>query len=216
VIDETAEKQLLIAQIDELKQQALVCQRCELSQTRTNVVFGEGNPDTPMVFVGEGPGANEDATGRPFVGRAGQLLDEALLDNGLSRKHVYICNVIKCRACITEDGHIRNRVPSAGEIAACLPWLDRQLAIIQPLVIVCLGAVAANVIIHSNFRMTQERGQWFESKYSRYATAALHPAYILRQDGEGYAAARESLVADIAAARRKVIEAKKQPKLTLF
>jgi len=216
VIDQTSEKQSVAEEMEKLKSQALVCEKCGLSETRTNVVFGEGNPDTPLVFIGEGPGANEDATGRPFVGRAGQLLDEALKENGLSRRHVYICNVTKCRAFITEEGRTRNRVPSSLEISACMPWLERQLAIIEPLVIVCLGAVAANAIIHRDFRMTQERGQWYESRYCRYATAALHPAYILRQVGEEYQAARRSLVDDIAAARRKVIEAKKEPKLTLF
>ena len=204
------------AEIEELRLSALACEQCELCETRTNVVFGEGNPDTPLVIIGEGPGENEDATGRPFVGRAGALLDQALRENGLTRKHVYITNVIKCRACISEAGRTRNRPPRTSEIAACSYWLDRQLALIQPLVILCLGAPAANTIIHRDFRMTQERGKWFETRYARYAIAALHPAYILRQDGEMYEQTRSSLVADIASARRKVIEAKKEPKTTLF
>ncbi|HET6454734.1 MAG TPA: uracil-DNA glycosylase, partial [Armatimonadota bacterium] len=90
------------AQIEELRLKAINCQACELCDTRTTVVFGEGNPVTPMVIIGEGPGANEDATGRPFVGRAGQLLDQALRENGITRKHIYICNVLKCRASIIE------------------------------------------------------------------------------------------------------------------
>lgn len=216
MIDQSTESKSVIEQMQELRQEVLACERCGLSETRTNVVFGEGNPETPLVFVGEGPGANEDATGRPFVGRAGQLLDAVLKENSLTRKHVFIGNTVKCRACIIENGRTRNRVPSSLEVNTCFPWLEQQLAIMQPLVIVCLGAVAANLLIHRDFRMTQERGQWFESKYCRYITAALHPAYILRQDGNGYASTRESLVADIAAARRKVIEAKKEPKLTLF
>ena len=202
--------------IEELKAEAADCRTCELCETRTNVVFGEGNPNTPLVLVGEGPGANEDATGRPFVGRAGQLLDQALRENGITRKHVYICNVLKCRASIIEGGSVRNRPPRPAEINACLPWLQRQLEIIQPLVILCLGGPAANVIIHKDFKMTKERGLWFPTPYARYATAALHPAYVLRQDGETLQGARASLVADIAAARQKVIEAKKEPKPTLF
>ena len=206
--------------IEELRLQAIECRNCELCESRTNVVFGEGNPDTPMVLVGEGPGATEDATGRPFVGRAGQLLDQALRENGITRKHVYICNVLKCRASIAENGSVRNRAPRITEIQSCLPWLQKQIDIIKPVVILCLGAPAANQIIHKDFRMTKERGIWFTSPYARYAMAALHPAYILRQDGPTFQEARASLVADIAAARRKVIEARRetpiQPEMTLF
>ena len=204
-------------QIEELRAKAMNCQGCELCQTRTNVVFGEGNPVTPLVIVGEGPGANEDATGRPFVGRAGQLLDQALRENGITRKHVYICNVLKCRASIIEGGSVRNRPPASSEISACLPWLQQQLDIIKPLVILCLGAPAANQMIHKDFKMTKERGLWFETAYARYAMAALHPAYVLRQHGDEFEVARNSLVTDISAARAKVIEAKReQPKPTLF
>ena len=180
-------------------------------------MFGEGNANSPMVLVGEGPGQNEDATGRPFVGRAGALLDECLAGAGLQRRHVYICNVLKCRASVQEDGRTRNRAPQQDELDACAPWLDRQLTILQPLVIVCLGAPSANSLIHRGFRMMQERGQFFTTcRYSRYAMAALHPAFILRQSGETYREMREQLVADLLAARRKVIEAKKEPPLTLF
>jgi uracil-DNA glycosylase family 4 len=210
------ERASVVAAMEELRGPAIVCRKCDLCETRTNVVFGEGNPDTPLVIVGEGPGSNEDATGRPFVGRAGALLDEVLRECGLTRKHVYICNVIKCRASITENGRVRNRPPRTDEIATCTPWLEQQLAIIQPLVILSLGAPSANFIIHGNFRMTQERGRFFDSKYARYAIAALHPAYILRQDGEGFAQGRQFLAQDIMAARKKVIEAKSEPKMELF
>ncbi len=195
--------------LEELRQQVLSCRACGLCETATNVVFGEGNPNTPLVLIGEGPGANEDATGRPFVGRAGQLLDQVLLENGITRKHVYICNVLKCRASIREGSSIRNRPPSAAEVTACLPWLQKQLDIIKPMVVLCLGAPAANVIIHKDFRMTKERGIWFTSSYAGYAMAGLHPAYVLRQHGEAFDTARASLVADIGAARKKVVELKK-------
>jgi DNA polymerase len=174
------------------------------------VVFGEGNPATPLVIIGEGPGANEDATGRPFVGRAGSLLDECLKESGITRKHIYICNMLKCRACIIENGRSRNRVPASEETSSCVPWLEQQLEIIKPLVILCLGAVAANFIIHPNFRMTIERGKWFESRYTKITIAALHPAYILRQAGQSFENARSLLISDIAAARQKVIEVKKE------
>ena len=187
------------------------CQRCELSKTRTNVVFGVGNPESPFVLIGEGPGQNEDATGLPFVGRSGQLLDACLRECGITRKHIYICNVIRCRACVWEAGRLQNRPPTQTEALACQPWLNQTLEILQPLVILCLGAPSANAIIHNNFRMTQERGQWQESRYARYAMATWHPAYILRQQGEDYDKRREELVSHIEAARIKVIAAKKEP-----
>jgi DNA polymerase len=195
---------------------ASVCVACGLSRTRANVVFGEGSAEAPLMLIGEGPGQNEDATGRPFVGRSGVLLDQCLRENGIARKHIYICNVVRCRACMLEAGRLKNRPPTPEEARACAPWLEQTIEIIQPLVILCLGAPAASAIIHKGFRMMQERGQWFETRYARYAMASLHPAYILRQEGEAYEASRRSLVEDIAAARRKVIEAKREPKMTLF
>lgn len=199
----------------EVRGPALLCTKCALSQTRTNVVFGEGNPAAPLVFVGEGPGETEDATGRPFVGRAGKLLDEVLRENGMTRQHVYICNVVKCRAANFEEGRWKNRPPRVEEVAACRDWLQQQLAIIRPIVIVCLGAPAANEIIHKGFQMTRERGRWFTtSPFAPWTMAAFHPAYVLRQHGPGYESARASLSSDIANARRKVIEvrrAMKQP-----
>jgi DNA polymerase len=201
------EKEALMAPV---REQALVCPRCPLAETRTKVVFGEGNVAAPLVFVGEGPGENEDATGRPFVGRAGKLLDEVLRENGMTRQHVYICNIVKCRAANFEEGRWKNRPPRIEEVEACRDWLRAQLEIIRPIVIVCLGAPAANEIIHRSFRMTQERGHWFTtSPFAPWTMAAFHPAYVLRLHGAGYDAARASLSGDIASARRKVIEVRK-------
>jgi DNA polymerase len=212
--EETGESKA--ARLAAVAARASVCVACGLAKTRTNVVFGEGNPEAPLLLIGEGPGQNEDATGRPFVGRSGVLLDQCLRENGITRRHIYICNVVRCRACVLEAGRLKNRPPTPEEVNACSPWLEQTLGIVQPLVILCLGAPAANAIIHKNFKMLQERGQWFETRYTRYAMAALHPAYILRQQGEAYEAARTSLVADIASARQKVIEARREPKMTLF
>ena len=201
----------------EMAEQASTCTACDLAETRTKVVFGDGSADSPLMLIGEGPGMNEDATGLPFVGRAGTLLDECLREAGMLRKHIYLTNVVKCRATLEEAGRIKNRPPRADEVGACVPlWLEKQIAIIQPSVILCLGAPAANAIIHRSFKMTQERGQWFESKYVRFAMAALHPAYILRQEGEAYDTARQTLVDDLMAARDKAKTAKDEPKTTLF
>lgn len=202
--------------IEELRQRCLQCSNCELAGTRKNVVFGEGNPESPLMIIGEGPGANEDATGRPFVGRAGALLDEALAACRMNRKHVWICNVLKCRACIMENGRTRNRPPSTEEIASCTPWLEMQIEIIRPSVILCLGAPSSKFVIKKDFKMTQERGKIFPTKYAHYAVAALHPAYILRQAGETYDGGKSLLIADIDLARRQVISAKKEAKLSLF
>lgn len=203
--------------INDLAEKASVCVACDLCETRTNVVFGEGNPRSPLVLIGEGPGETEDKTGRPFVGRAGKLLDECLGECGILRRHIFITNVVRCRPTLEENGRLKNRPPRADEANTCISlWLEPTLTVIEPLVILCLGAPSANTIIRKGFRMMQERGQFFESRYARYAIAALHPAYILRQEGEAYDVARASLLQDIEAARKKVIEAKKEPPKTLF
>jgi len=213
---EEAQAETNTVRLARVAERAYVCTACDLAKTRTHVVFGEGNPEAPLMLIGEGPGQNEDATGRPFVGRSGVLLDECLRENGITRKHIYLCNVVRCRACVLEAGRLKNRPPTPIESQACSAWLDQTIEIVQPLVILCLGAPSANAVIRKGFRIMQERGQWFESRYARYAMAALHPAYILRQEGEAYEASRRSLVTDIAAARQKVIEAKREPKMTLF
>lgn len=201
----------------ELAEQAKSCSACSLSHTRTNVVFGVGNPEAPLVLIGEGPGQNEDSTGLPFVGRSGLFLDECLKACGITRKHIYICNVIRCRACAYEAGRLKNRPPTSEEVKSCQPWLEQTLQTIQPHVILCLGSPSANAIIHQNFRITQERGQWYASKYAPHAIASWHPAYILRLEGDAYATAKQQLINDIEAARKQVVLVRKQtPKLSLF
>jgi uracil-DNA glycosylase family 4 len=206
-------------QIQEVREKAIACRDCEaLVETRTQVVFGAGNPEAGLVFVGEAPGENEDVRGAPFVGRAGRLLDEVLEENGLSREDVWITNIVKCRPTqMAADGRLGNRPPRVGEIRNCQKWLDAELSVISPTVIVCLGGPSASVIIHKGFKMTQERGEWFtESMYAPFVIAAYHPAYVLRLHGDSYDRARGLLVADIAEAKKKSIEEKGQPKMTLF
>ncbi len=216
IVEKSAEESKTV-RLERVAAAASVCVACDLAQTRSHVVFGEGNPEAPLLIIGEGPGQNEDSTGRPFVGRAGALLDQCLRENGITRKHIYITNVVRCRPTLKDEtGRINNRPPTPEETRSCSTWLQQTLDIIQPRVILCLGAPAASAIIHKGFKMTQERGQWFESRFAPHALAAWHPAYILRLEGEAYEAARRSLVADIAAARVKVIEAKREHKRTLF
>lgn len=186
-----------MSELDSLRVQALVCPACRLAERRRNVVFGEGDPRSPLVLVGEGPGDKEDATGRPFVGRAGQLLDQALLDNDLDRTKVYICNTVKCRACDWSTGKPVNRAPLPDEVEACRQWLVPQLGLIAPKVILCIGAPSAKNLIKKNFKITQERGLYFPCEFAKTAIATLHPAYILRQQNISGDGGYSLLVADI-------------------
>ncbi len=149
------------------------CQRCKLHRNRTRLVFGEGSPLAKLVFIGEGPGHEEDMAGRPFVGEAGRLLTK-IIENGmrLARKEVYICNVVKCRP----PG---NRDPERDEIEACLPFLERQLDIIRPRVICSLGRIAGQSLIGPKFKITEERGIW-HSYREIPLMPTYHPAYLLR------------------------------------
>ena len=149
------------------------CTRCGLSEGRQNIVFGEGDPNARVVFVGEGPGADEDRTGRPFVGRAGELLTKMIESLGWKREDVYICNIVKCRP----PG---NRDPKLDEIATCRPFLDRQLQMIQPQVIVTVGKPASSTLLGRNIAITRVRGIWQEWN-GIPVMPTFHPAYVLRQ-----------------------------------
>jgi uracil-DNA glycosylase len=168
----------------ELARQVAVCTRCDLALTPTNTVFGTGNPYSPLMLIGEGPGENEDATGLPFVGRAGKLLDDILAAVNLTRQDVYITNIVKCRPAVEEGGRLRNRQPRASEIRACHPYLQGQIEAIKPKIILCLGGPAAKTVIDKDFKITRDRGKWYELEGGIKAMATFHPAYILRQRGE--------------------------------
>jgi uracil-DNA glycosylase family 4 len=148
------------------------CTRCRLHKGRTKLVFGVGNVNAELMFVGEGPGADEDAQGEPFVGRAGQLLNNMISAMGLKREDVYIANVVKCRP----PG---NRTPEKDECDTCSPFLMRQIEVIQPKAIVALGAVAAKNLLAMNDSMANLRGRWYDFKDSKLAVT-YHPAYLLR------------------------------------
>jgi uracil-DNA glycosylase len=148
------------------------CTRCKLHKGRNKIVFGDGSPKAELVFVGEGPGADEDAQGLPFVGRAGKLLTQMIEAMGLQRKDVYICNVVKCRP-------PENRTPEPDEVQTCSPYLLRQIDVLNPKVIVCLGAVAAKTLLETTRGISQYRGEWQEWR-GRRLMATYHPAYLLR------------------------------------
>jgi uracil-DNA glycosylase len=170
---ETAQKEL-----EEIANEVKQCRKCEIGSTRTNAVPGEGNAGARIFFIGEAPGADEDAQGRPFVGRAGQLLDKIITAMGLKREDVYIGNILKCRP-------PENRTPKAEEIINCLPFLQRQIEIIKPDIIVALGAYAAQTLLETTKAIGQLRGHFFDyypglGKPPIKLLATFHPAYLLR------------------------------------
>lgn len=171
---------------EELRENCLNCRRCGLCETRTNVVVGVGNPRSKVMFIGEGPGENEDLQGEPFVGRGGQLLDRMLAAVNLDRKtNVYIANIVKCRP-------PKNRDPLPEEQEACIGWLRNQVALIRPKIIVCLGRIAAMRIIKPDMKITREHGQFFE-KNGTLMMATLHPAALLRNPNQKPAAFEDFL-----------------------
>lgn len=158
---------------DELKTACEQCQKCELCKTRHNVVVGVGNENAEVMFIGEGPGENEDLQGEPFVGRAGKLLDKMLTAVDLDRnKNIYIANIVKCRP-------PQNRDPKPEEQEQCIEWLRSQVRLIKPKIIVCLGRIAAAKIIKPDIKITKEHGQWIQ-KGDYLMMAMLHPAALLR------------------------------------
>ena len=161
---------------ESLTRECMDCRECALSQTRRHVVFGVGNPQAEILLVGEGPGANEDQQGIPFVGKAGMLLDDMLAIIGLDRTKVYITNIVKCRP----PG---NRDPLNVEQDACIGYLRRQMALIRPKILVCLGRIAAMRLIDPKFRITKDHGVWFDVDGMRM-TALYHPSALLRDPGK--------------------------------
>ena len=159
-------------ELQTLYEQCLTCTRCPLSGSRTNIVFGQGNPGSHVLFVGEAPGEKEDLCGQPFVGRAGMLLTKVMEQAGLDRKDVYITNILKCRP-------PQNRDPNREEEQACLPYLLEQIRLVRPVLTVCLGRIAASRLIRPDFRIMKEHGIMFETSFGP-AMAILHPAAVLR------------------------------------
>lgn len=178
---------------DELKSACESCEGCELCKTRTNCVFGVGNTNADIMFVGEAPGQQEDLSGIPFVGRAGQLLDKFLYAIDIKREDVYIANILKCRP-------PQNRDPRPEEEEACIDFLREQVRLIDPKVIVCLGRIAAMKLIKPDFKITQEHGMWFK-KGNYLMTAVYHPAALLRDPRK-----KEDMLRDMQKIKEKIRE----------
>ncbi len=182
-----------MADMEALRRACLACTACPLSRTRTKVVFGVGPVPSPIVFVGEGPGRQEDLQGEPFVGPAGKLLDDMLGIIDLSRQNAYIANIVKCRP-------PQNRDPLPQEQEACIGHLRAQLRLLQPRMLVCLGRIAAMRLIHEDYRITREHGQWV-LRDGLWLTAIYHPSALLRD-----AAKRPEAFSDLLSIRAKAQE----------
>ena len=177
--------------LEALYKECAACHGCTLGDTRTNCVFGVGNPNADLMFIGEAPGEQEDLSGTPFVGRAGQLLDKFLYAVDISREDVYIANILKCRP-------PKNRDPLPEEEDACIGFLREQVRIIKPKIIVCLGRISAMRLIKPDFKITREHGQWFE-KGQFLMTAVYHPAALLRDPRK-----KEDMLLDMKAIKGKL------------
>jgi uracil-DNA glycosylase len=168
--------------LPKLREAAAGCTACDLWKSGTQTVFGEGSRTAEVMFVGEQPGDREDRAGRPFVGPAGRILDQAMDDAGIDRTKAYITNVVKHFKWKAKGKRRIHAKPSWSEIAACRPWLDAELAAVQPRVLVCLGATAAQALLGRQFRVTRDRGKPIESDLAESVIATIHPSAILRAD----------------------------------
>ena len=180
-----------------LREAAAGCQACPLWRTGTQTVFGEGPQRSDVMLVGEQPGDREDRDGRPFVGPAGRLLDEALEEAGIDRKRAYVTNVVKHFKWQARGKRRIHAKPSWAEVSACRPWLDAELRVVKPRVLVCLGATAAQALLGRSFRVTRERGRPVDSNLAPCVLATIHPSAILRADAETRDIERAAFVDDL-------------------
>ncbi|GAC1399461.1 MAG: uracil-DNA glycosylase [Vulcanimicrobiaceae bacterium] len=180
------------------------CRKCAIGSIRTSAVYGEGDPCASLLVIGEGPGETEDRQGRPFVGRAGLLLERMLAAIGLAREDVFIANTVKCRPTFDDGVRLRNRAPSPDEMANCRGYLDEQIEIIAPRAILCLGAPSAKSFLGPKFSISKQRGQWFDGPGGTAIIATYHPAYILRLTGGEIEATKRLVWADLKALRARL------------
>jgi len=170
--------------LDDLRAAAAGCRACPIGDLGTQTVFGDGASHARVVLVGEQPGNDEDLAGKPFVGPAGKLLDKALVAAGIDRRQTYVTNVVKHFKWVAQGKRRIHQKPTAREIAACRPWLDAEIAVLHPSVIVCLGATAAQAVIGRQFRVSRQRGEFVSSPLAPHVTATIHPSAILRAPDE--------------------------------
>jgi DNA polymerase len=190
-----------------LREAAAHCRGCDLYRNATQTVFGEGARSAKVIFVGEVPGDQEDLQGKPFVGPAGILLDQAIVDAGLSRDEVYVTNAVKHFRWEPRGKRRLHKKPSSRQIAACRPWLEAEIAVVKPLVVVCLGATAAQSLIGKAFRISQQRGEFVVTSWSEWTIATHHPSAVLRApEKQDRVRKRGELVDDLQLVRKQVGE----------
>ena len=175
-------------------------------RAKEGIVAGEGSAGARLAIIGEAPGQQEERYGRPFVGRAGHLLRQTLEEVGISPDDVWISNVVKCRPTVSEGGRVANRAPTRAEASRWVPWLTKELDILRPSVILCLGNLAANTLIHKSFKMTEERGKWYPGPFDSVAMATYHPSYVLRQIGPLAEKVRREFDQDFAEVKKRLEE----------
>jgi DNA polymerase len=191
--------------LDLLREEAQGCRACGLWERGTQTVFGEGTAQAEVMLVGEQPGDREDLEGRPFVGPAGRILDEALEDAGIDRRLVYVTNVVKHFKWLPKGKRRIHQKPNSGEIRACRPWLEAEVRLVEPRLIVCLGATAAQALLGAGFKVTQRRGELLPSPLGPDAVATVHPSSILRaQDDAERRAAYDGFVKDLEGVARRL------------
>jgi uracil-DNA glycosylase family protein len=184
--------------LDKLQAAAAKCRACPLWKKGTQTVFGAGAPDAEVVFVGEQPGFDEDLAGKPFIGPAGKVLDKALVAAGIPREEIYVTNAVKHFKWEPKGNQHIHKKPNASEVAACRPWLDAELQVLKPTVLVCLGATAAQALLGREFRVSKQRGQLMPSSLAPYVVATVHPSSILRApDHESRHREMELFIADL-------------------
>ncbi len=181
--------------LTEVKKEVEQCTLCALATTRTHTVFGEGNPDAVIMFIGEAPGEEEDRTGKPFVGKAGQLLTRILQSVHISREEVYIANMLKCRP-------PNNRTPKEEEMEACFPYLEAQIALVNPSIIVTLGSVSTSFLLQTKESISKLRGRWFEWRGGKKIFPMFHPSFLLRYESRAVGSPRYLTWMDIQEVKR--------------
>jgi uracil-DNA glycosylase len=184
--------------LEKLRSAATGCQACDLWRTGTQTVFGDGAAGALVMLVGEQPGDREDLAGEPFVGPAGRLLDQALDEAGIDRRAAYVTNVVKHFKWEARGKRRVHKKPNLEEITACRPWLEAEISVVKPRVIVCLGATAAQALLGKDFRVSRERGRFIDSPLAPFVSATVHPSSILRGSPESRAAELRAFVADLA------------------
>jgi DNA polymerase len=192
--------------LPELREEAAGCQACDLWRKGTQTVFGEGPPDADLMLVGEQPGDQEDKAGKPFVGPAGRILEQALEEAGIDRSTVYVTNAVKHFKWEARGKRRIHQKPNAGEVSACRPWLDAEIEAVQPRIVVALGAVAAQALLGRDFRVSRQRGEFVTWDDGRIVTATVHPSSILRAPGERRSAEMAAFVDDLRSVAEKRAE----------